>query len=93
MEIEHLIRFCPLLASFNPGNVSPVIIPERVESLGNFTGLRSIGLRNVGFKETMIRSIERTSLFQTLNRYDSILSLKVWQYDGLHRNLDEKSGV
>jgi len=79
MEIEHLIRLCPLLESFNPRNVSPVIIPEGIELLGNLTQLRSSGPRNVDFQRGH-DSVYRT--FMNITKLESLRLCSVAQEFG-----------
>jgi hypothetical protein len=74
MEIEHLIRLCPRLESFDPGSRSIVISREGIAALGDLTELRSIGLRRVDVerrtKESLILNSRKLDSLQLVNTWD-----------------------
>jgi hypothetical protein len=73
MEIEHLIRLCPRLESFDPGSRSIVITEEGIAALGDLTELRAIVLRPV--------DIEKIQDLQLLNskKLDTLRLVTTWE--------------
>jgi hypothetical protein len=51
MEIQQLIRSCPLLERFHPGQDSPVIGQEGIAALGNIDSIREITWRPTEFQQ------------------------------------------
>src|SRR5271155_2828572 len=51
MEIQQLIRLCPLLERFHPGQDSPVIGQEGIAALGNIDSIREITWRPTEFQQ------------------------------------------
>jgi hypothetical protein len=49
MDIQHVIRLCPRLEHFDPGQNSFVISQEGMAALGTLNGVRSIAWRNEDF--------------------------------------------
>ena len=75
MEIEHLIRMCTRLESFDPGLRSIVMTQEGIEALADLTELRTIGLRLV--------DVERDKdfpIFVKSKRLESLRLLDIWNF-------------
>ena len=51
MEIQQLVRLCPLLEIFHPGEYSPVIGQEGIAALGNIDSIRAISWRPTEFQQ------------------------------------------
>lgn len=74
MEIQHVIRLCPNLESFDPGGWSPVISQEGITALGTIKGIRSIAWRDVEFQQNA------DAVLRALSSWHKLESLQLFSH-------------